>query len=366
MPILGGDETETEYAPRISAGELSVSDHQAAAERVGKSYSAGTIIGGSVAFAPLDLVDTAVSSLSMGHVERGSINRAALQMVDLPGLNDFYAENQGAIEIASGVTGIIASDLAARRLMAPASAFMKAASKLPYIRRVAALDTQYANALAQVRQVDKTLAARGALGVEQYVGRVTLDTGVDITRNRAWGTAARLGFAKGARNAAATEAVMGVTMNQNGFLYDESAAHNLMWMGLGVGIGGAVDWLHTAYSIRKAVNSDEIRRTFAGALDPNEVEESRLIWHGKKVGEEAQPASFFGGVFTDRATSYLMSATNLVESPCAAFCRIGRALPPSIANSRGRKRRSSRPRASARTGSRASAWTRAASATTST
>lgn len=313
MPIMG-EESPYSVSPRISGGELSTTQLQDSAQRFNKDYSTLSVIGGSAAFAPLDLVDTAVSSVSLGYVDRGSINKAALRMVDLPGLNDFYADNKGAIEVASGIAGIIASDLAARKLMSPAGKFLEVASKLPYIRRVAALDLEYAKALDTVRQVDKGLAARGAMGVEQYVGKVSIG-GTEVARNEAWRKSNFFGFAKGARNAATTEAIMGVTLNQNGFLYDESAAHNMMWMGLGVGLGGAVDWVNSAYRIRKFVNSDEMRRAFAGALDPEGVEESRLLWHGKAVKPTEDAGLFLGGTISDRATSYAVNATNLVESP---------------------------------------------------
>jgi hypothetical protein len=325
MPILGSDETLYQAAPRVSGGELTVADMQASAERVNKTYSGSAILGGAVAFAPLDLIDTAASSLSLGSIQRGSINESALRMIDMPGLTDFYNENKGAIEIASGIGGIVAADVVAKRLLKPAGAFLSVASKLPYIRRVAALDAEYATALSMVRNVDKGLAARGALGVEQYVGKVAID-GVDVARNSAVNSAKRLGFFKGARHAVATEAVMGATLSQNSFLYDESAAHNLMWMGLGVGVGGAVDWLHTAYSIRKSVNSDEMRRVFAGALDPGGAEESRLLWHGKKINPDLDAGSFLGGSFSDRATSFLVGATNLVDSKIEGTAEDVRAL----------------------------------------
>jgi hypothetical protein len=231
------------------------------------------------------------------------------------GTRDFYHDYKGGIEATSGVMGIVASDLVARRLTAPAGAFMGFLRTLPYARRIATLDEQYNNALGAVRAIDTNLASRGALGAEQYVGRSVVDHSIfdsatggfvnateELSRRSAVFSAKGLGAAKNMLHAGVTEAVMATTLNQNGFLYDDSAAHNMAWMGLGLAVAGGAGWLQGAYRIRKFVNSDEIRRTFANALDPGTQEESRLLWHGKKV-EADDAVSFLGGIFSDRVTN---------------------------------------------------------------
>lgn len=320
----------------VSSGDrVDLSTIQAMSQRATpKNYSLPVTLAGDAAFGVLDLADTVSSSIpfvsrSLG-IDRGDLNQTALNALDMPGLRDFYNDNRGGIEAMSGLAGIVASELIARKLTAPASVFMAAASKLPYVRRLATLDAEYANAMNVVRKVDSTLAARGALGVEQYVGRVVVDdslftgaatlagTGREVSRASAVFRAKGLGAAKGAFHAAATEGVMAVTLNQNGFLYDDSAGTNLAFSALGLGLGAGLGWLGGAYQIRKFVNSDEIRRTFAGALDPELVEESRLLWHGKGIKLAADgatlPGSFLGGTISDRITSLLTNASLLRET----------------------------------------------------
>jgi hypothetical protein len=288
------------------------------------------VIGGVTGLGALDLVDTVASSIpgvssAIGQ-QRGDINRGVLSALDMPGLADFYHDYRGGIEATSGIMGIVASDLVARRLTAPAGAFMGFLRTLPYARRIATLDEQYNNALGAVRAIDTNLASRGALGAEQYVGRSVVDHSIfnsatggfvnateELSRRSAVFSAKGLGAAKNMLHAGVTEAVMATTLNQNGFLYDDSAAHNMAWMGLGLAVAGGAGWLQGAYRIRKFVNSDEIRRTFANALDPGTQEESRLLWHGKKV-EADDAVSFLGGIFSDRVTNLLVNSRVLTET----------------------------------------------------
>jgi hypothetical protein len=303
---------------------------QAVDYSVTQDRNALSVVGGVGALGALDLVDTVASSVpgiskALG-IQRGDINRAALQAIDLPGLGDFYHDYKGGIEATSGIMGAIGAELVTRKLTAPTSLFMGMVRQLPYARRLAVLDQQYDNALMAVRAADTNLAARGALGAEQYVGRTVIERSMwdsatgqfinateDVARNSVVRSAKFWGAAKLGTHAALTEGVMALTLNQNSFLYDDSAAHNMAWMGLGVGIGAAGGWLHGAYQIRKFVNSDEIRRTFADALDPGSAETERLLWHGKKVkGDET--VSFLGGLFSDRITNLLVNARTLTET----------------------------------------------------
>ena len=111
-----------------------------------------------------------------------------------------------------------------------------------------------------------------------------------------------------------TETTMALTLNQNEFLYDDSAAHNMAWMASGLAIGGAAEWLSGAYQIRKFVNSDEVKRSFVGALDPGLQESERLLWHGKKVDPNIKTEGFLGGIFTDQATNLFVNARTLTEA----------------------------------------------------
>lgn len=327
MPYLGG--SFSMGPSRLGGPQVSAGDARAAANMVTKQdRSWFTAIGGSAVLGVADLADTVASSIpglsSMAGIKRGDINQAMLNAVDSPGFNDFYRDYQGAIEATSGIYGVVASELLTRRFTKPAGLLMKTLQKIPGGRRIATLDDQYTNAMNVVRQTDLALARRGALGVEQYAGRVTLSelgegvtiAGSEVSRKAASRGARFLGAAKGARDIAMTEVTMGVLLNQNGFLYDDDAAHNIMWMGLGLGIGSAFEWVHTGYKMRKAVNSDEIRRAYANALDPDMSEEARLRWRDRGLLKaEDETLGFLGGQFTDQVTSLLVSAKNLTDSP---------------------------------------------------
>jgi hypothetical protein len=327
MPVIGLGQQISAPRMRVGITPNAQQANTAVDYAVTQDRNPLAVLGGVAGLGAVDLADTIASSIpglsSALGVDRGDLNRQALgginhalTALDLPGLGDFYHDYKGGIEITSAVYGTVAAELVSRKLTAPAGAVMGVLGRLPYARRVAALDAQYATAMQTVRAVDMNLAARGALGAEQYVGRTVVfgpSAVTDITRDAAVKSAKRLGFVKGARNAAVTEGVMALALNQNGFLYDDSAAHNMAWMGLGLGIGGAAEWLHSAYQIRKFVNSDEIRRTFAGALDPQGDEASRLLWAADKGVKADERTMFLGGLFSDRATNLLVNARNLTE-----------------------------------------------------
>jgi hypothetical protein len=333
MPLLGYNPASV--SPRIGFGSTvsPLAASQAADISVKQDRNPLGVAAGVGALGAVDLADVVGSSIpglssSLG-VKRGDINRVAMSTIDLPGLGDFYHDYKGGIEATSGVYGIIGAELLTRKFTAPASGFMKLLRSLPYARRLATLDEQYNNALGAVRAIDTNLAARGALGAEQMVGRTVVDhtlfdsaTGQfvnasgELSRRSAWYKAAGLGAAKNAFHAANVESVMALTLNQNGFLYDDSAATNIAWQGLGLAVAGSAGWLQGAYRIRKFVNSDQIRRVFASALDPGSQEEGRLLWHGRRVTPDEQ-ISFLGGAISDRLTNLLVNSRVLTETPHA-------------------------------------------------
>lgn len=328
MPILGFDTMNA--TPRTGFTPSTQDQAQATNIAVTSDHNPLTVAAGVTGLGAVDLADTLASSVpglsnALGQ-QRGDLDRKFLSSIDSPGLSAFYQNYKGGIEASSAVMGTVAADLVARRFTAPAGAFMGLVKTLPYARRLAALDDAYAGAMATVRAADMNLAARGALGVEQYVGRSSIEfagafdgaegvkTSLSLARNKAVFNAKALGFGVGARNAAVTEGIMAATLNQNEFLYDDSASHNMMWMAAGVVGGGAMDWLHGAYAIRKFVNSDEVKRAFAGALDPFEHEGDRLLWN--KLGLKGEEnTSFLAGALSDRLTNLEVGATSLTSAP---------------------------------------------------
>jgi len=336
MPFLNADATDTAVdglQTNLAAGSnASLTDIQRVSQMTQRhDYGILATIGGDAVGGLADLVDTVGSSIpfvSKGlGIQRGDFNQYALRALDSPGLSTFYNENRGGIEAGSGVIGTIAAEFVGRKFTKPGGLLMGALKTLPYARRIATLDAEYTSAMQIVRLADKELATRGAMGIEQYIGRVGVEGGGfqglltatgGTTRSALTRSANFLGFAKGVKSAAVTEAVMATTLNQNGFLYDDDMSHNIMWMGLGLGVGGAFEKIATGYSIRKYVNSDEIRRTFADALDPDKTEEARLLWRknapsflDKKAMEEMGDIGHLGGGFTDYVTNLLVGARTL-------------------------------------------------------
>lgn len=326
MPYTGPTGTSP-VVPIRTAGDLDLGTVQDAARKASTQRSGFETVAAGTLGGFVDLVDTFSASVGITD-KRENFNKMALRFFDSPGLNDFYHDTRGAQEIGSAVQGVIISDIIAGRITKPASILMRGMSKIPYVRRIAALDKQYDLAMQTVRDVDVALARRGTLGSQQYRGIAEVPIGIydkstgvfkqalkPVARNKAVLTARGLGAAKGVRHAAATEAVMALTMNQNGFLYDDDLAHNLTWMAVGLGVGGLFDAAHTSYRIRKTANSDLIRREFAAALDPEDLESKRTLWHGKKLTDtDRDVASFLGGVIADRVTALNVEATTLRET----------------------------------------------------
>ena len=133
--------------------------------------------GGIAGFSAVDAVDMAASSIpgvrNVTGLQRGELSNDLLGLIDKPGWNAFYNENRGAIEVGSGVVGLIASEAIARKITAPAGAAMKFFKGTPYIGRIATLDNEYRASLMTLRSVDSALARRGAMNVEQYMGSAT-------------------------------------------------------------------------------------------------------------------------------------------------------------------------------------------------
>lgn len=325
MPAFGGASSGFERVDRGSV-EVSQSTLDTAAGRQSNERGTFSTLAGAAVFAVPDLIDSVAAST--GVTERRQITNSALAMFDSPGLNDYYADVEGAAEVASGVLGIVGAELITNRLTKPAGLFMRTASKVPYVRRIAALDRQYELAVKTVADVDLAVARQGLLGGKQYtslvnapIARYDAATGgfktVDtmLSHNQAARRARGLGVAKGARHVATTEAVLALTMNENGFLFEDDMAHNLAWMGAGL-LGGAVfDSMYTSYRLRKIANSDLVRREFANALDPETLERGRTSWLGRKVDADSATQTFLGGVYTDRITSLLVGAKSIDDAP---------------------------------------------------
>lgn len=279
-------------------------------------------VGGSV----LDLVDTAASSVLPG-VEREDINEAFLGAVGSPGLNKWYNDNKGAIEVGSGIVGILASDMVARRVLEPTSLAMKTARKIPWIKKVAQLDAQYAAALRVSQLTSRELARRGATGVERFIGAemnlaALSGPALKVSARAASSGLRRAQIQRGLVRNMTTEGIMAATLHTNGFLYDDDLAHNLAWSAVGLGIGAQIDNMVASYSLRKIANSNAVRRLNSGAYDPSGKENQRLNASGiaesiaAASGGTTEGAAFLwsgSGGITDKITSMMIQGRELVK-----------------------------------------------------
>lgn len=325
MPNFADLEGLDDQAPDRSALiNVTPEDTQAAARATGGnqygflSTLAGDAIGGAV-----DLVDTVASSIpGLSHaagIKRGTINEGALRLAGMPGFTNFYNQNQGGIEIASSIYGVIAADMVARRVAGPLGKFLGGIKGAPILGSLVSLDAKYAEAMNTVRLVDTQLARSGVTGAEAWSREVQVRTGVvgnlgpevgsifTTTRRAVANKASLFGFAKGAGSAALTEGVMATFLNQNNTLYSEDVGQNLMWMGLGVATGGVFNALGAGYQMRKFANSDTLNRIKAGALDPTGLERAM----NDVPDLNTSNATFLGtlqGTKTDTVTALMTTA----------------------------------------------------------
>jgi hypothetical protein len=326
MPDFGdySDMSMDDSADFESFNQVKSADINAAARSSGGNQRGWlSTLAGDAAFGVVDLVDTIASSIPgasrAAGVERGTVNAAMLRLIDKPGLTDFYNQNKEGIGVASGIMGIIGAEIAGRKIAAVAAPFVAGMKSAPFAQRLFTLDRQYAESMATVRAVDMQLAKSGVTGAEAWttafnvrqgvVGAVgpQLGTAATLTRGQAANKAFGFAALKGAGEAARFEAVSATFLNQNEFLYSEDMSQNLMWMGLGVGLGAGFQSIAAGYGMRKFVNSDNLRRIRADAIDPTGQEAARL--DVAKLGTKTQ--TFLGhlyGTVSDSVTSMMVAA----------------------------------------------------------
>lgn len=288
-----------------------------------KSYGTAVTLAGSAALGIIDLADTIATSIPgitrYTGLERGQVNQKALNIIGSPGLSEFYMRNKEGAEVASGIYGIIASEFAVRGVAKVAAPFAEGLKTLPFARRMFALDTQYQRAMESVRAMDTVTAMRGLKGAEEFVAaaRVPVQSwgksGIEmserlVSRTSLVNSAVGFGASRNIAHAAAVEAVMGVTLNSNNFLYSEDVAQNALFVGLGIGIPAAVGAVQAGYAIKRFAQSDHLNRLRAGALDPTGLESRTQNAFGFTPKGADQYFGGARGVYSDEATNFMVQA----------------------------------------------------------
>lgn len=324
MPILGRD-NEINYEGRATTAQA---EKTQAGTDFAKSYNAGLDrTAGAAASAAIglgisDLVDTVSSSV--GLTDRQEINQGFMSAIGSPGLTRWYEENKGAIEVGSGIVGVLLADYTAGKILKPGSVAMKAIRGIPGVRNIATLDRQYQSAKRLAELSTRQTATRGLMGVERFSGsNMTfpyMGAGFNTSRSAATKNFLGAGVRKGLARNLATEGVMAATLNENSMLYSDDLAHNLAWGAVGLGVGAGLDSLIGSYTLRKYANSEQILQLNRKAYDPSGLEGGRIhaferadeiltaAGHTKPVG-----TSIFqgGGGITDRASNLAVHASEL-------------------------------------------------------
>lgn len=324
---------DTPSASTFDSSSLSAKYVDAAARHTQpQGYGVMSTLLGDIAAAPIDLADTVLSSIpgmkSAFGIERGDLNQKMLDLIDKPGVTNFYRENKGGIEVASAVFGIIGAEMATGGLISAAAPFVATMRGASFAKKALRLDDAYKAALANVSKVDMGLAASGKMGAAQYTEALSVlpsfvnPTAAGIvegtvpsmfTRAATASKARFLGSAKGAARAGATEAMMAVGLNQNSFLYSEDESTNILFGAIGIGAGAGFGLLGANYAMRKFVNSDSMQRVYANALDNTGLESALL--DGGKVADALKSGVYEGsylgslkGSTFDKVTAHMVEA----------------------------------------------------------
>lgn len=318
--------TEPDYET-VNVGASAAPDQGfAAAYKTGLDRSPGSAIAATVGASVIDLADTVASSVIPG-LERQDINNKFLSVIGSPGLTGWFDKNRGAVEVGSGLVGIILSDAIAKRILAPGSLAMRAVRGVPFARKVATLDAQYERAVRLASLTTREAASRGLMGVERFSGVEMNIAGLGratspFSAERASRAVFRTQAAKGLARNATTEVVMAAGLHTNDMLYSDELSHNIAWSAAGLGLGAGIDSMVSAYTLRKIANSDKVRRLNAAAYDVTGLEGQRL--HSASVVDELLKASGADpkdlgfmftsqGATTDRMTSMAISASELTK-----------------------------------------------------
>lgn len=326
----GGDLTDDELVdsgPTFSPTDFGNAD-QATLMDAGRRSGGGVFgiagtLGGLAYGATIGLADQVSSSI--GLTDRGSIDRGIANIaqpiasaIGLPNINQWYADNQGAIEIGGAISTVLVTDGIAAGLLSKSGRAMQLLGKSPIGARVAGLDDAYAASLSRIQMVDEAGAAAAGIGSEAATLQIALpeysktNAFVTTTRKEAVNAFRRVGYEQAAYRAATQEALIAATANSNSFLWADDAGTNIAFAGLGIGGAAAISRFTGQYAIRKLANSDTSNRAAQKALDPLGTEQARIQTGLTSALEN--PDSRLGelawdrGRFSDMATSYSLSA----------------------------------------------------------
>lgn len=208
-----------------------------------------------LAAAPVDVVDT-IAALFPG-VQQGQVNDTVWNAVGQPGYAQFVRDNEGAVDVASGLLGAVAvgvgAEIAVTKLVS--SAWFAATG----IGRAAApLTNAVANAQRNMAQAQIAAAAAG--------NPLRWNQGVNLRY-----VGARV-FGEALPKAAVSEIAIVAALHKNEVIWSDDMSSNAFWGALGLAIPMATGVIQARSAIYKWANSDVVMNEFAEAFDPGEFE----------------------------------------------------------------------------------------------
>lgn len=332
MPTFVTPSTEIDYTAQqqMKAAPISQADNDYVTKyRQGMDRSLLSTTSSFAVGATLDLIDTAASSVIPG-VERQDVNNKILSAVGAPGFNKWFHDNQGSLELGSGIAGTVISAWGAGKLLNGTGKAMGALRGVPFVGKVAQLDSRYEKALQLARITETQAAKAGAMGVDRFVAEsMTLPqlgrAGIQMTTGKAAKGVYGAGLTRGLAHNVATEAIMATFLHSNSMLYSDDLAHNIAWSAAGLGFGASIDMLTSTYALRKVANSAEVRQANRAAFDRSGLESQRIGAFGTADairraadGEAVANTSWQVGnrsSFSDEVTSIALQASELAKTP---------------------------------------------------
>lgn len=201
-----------------------------------------------IAAAPVDIID---STAALFGAERESVNSAVYNSIGLPGFADWVDRNHGGVEVASGLLGAVAvgvgAELAAGKMAA--SAWFASTG----LRVAPRLVNAVANAQSAAQTAVKTAAAAGET--------LSWYRGANLTLS-----SIRVG--QGVAKAAVSEVAIAAALNKNTAVWSDDMSQNMLFAGLGLGVGAIGAAVFARGEVSRWANSDTIRETFSEAVDP--------------------------------------------------------------------------------------------------
>lgn len=209
-----------------------------------------------LAAAPVDVLDS-MAALVPG-VERGQVNDAIYDSVGMQGFAQFVRQNKGGVELASGIGGAVAvgaaAELGAAKL---AGSAWFAATGLGATARVQGLINIVSNA--------ERAAAAATMDAAQAGNTLAWYQGANLNL-----VAAKVGV--NVLKAGVSELAVAATLNKNTAVWSDNMTQNILFAGLGLGVGAAAGGIAGRGMVSRWANSDVVKDMFAEAADPGGFE----------------------------------------------------------------------------------------------